>query len=327
MSRAVILPTPTSPFQLKYWLDMYERNVEPEVDMLYVHINGIYKPEELEAMLKLCEMHSAMVMFTDHQIEHGTAIDKILDTVTEEHVMLIEDDCFVFKGGFVNKMFTLLENGAFLVIGSKRGSCGNEILEASKTKYKLDYSGLGDSGCNFWPSYFFIATQALRDTDRHFHAKEFRAGVFCEELNHTFTETQYGDTFVNTSIQIMAKYPQQSIHYIPQHHASPDDSIWYNKKQGLFDGQAKYIHVGSLSSFNINQAQFANIPNQQEKREWERRVAFWTMFWEHSQAQLPPELGELSTRYKAKLDQMIAEMRLSISKVNQFKAIYRTLGL
>lgn len=327
MSRAVILPTPCNPFLLTYWLDMYLKNVADEVDTLYVHANANVRQDVYDYIREMFNIPNVVFMFTDHQIEHGIAIDKILDRVKEDYVMLIEDDCYTFKPGLVNKMFVLLENNQVDVVGSKRGSCGQEILDASKAKYDLDYSGFGDSGCNFWPAYFFIKTDDLRATDRHFHAKEWRAGTYISELDYTVKENQYGDTFVNTSIQIMAKFPQDRIKYIQQYHASPADDILSIRKQGLFDGKAKHTHIGSLSSFNARRDITPPVMNNQmEKKEWERRIAFWLKGWEVSQPVNNAMVG-YSNLYKQKLDELIETMGLSISRVRQFQNIYKKLGL
>ena len=162
MSRAVILPTPADPFLLTYWLDLFLKNVMDEIDTLYVHANRELDPRVLSYIEEMFKHPKIVFKHTNHQVEHGDAIDQILEVVKEDHVMLFEDDCYNFRQGFVNKMFTLLEGNFYDVIGSKRGSCGQEILDASKKKYGLDYSGLGDQGCNFWPSYFFIKTIELR---------------------------------------------------------------------------------------------------------------------------------------------------------------------
>lgn len=327
--RAVILPTPASFVHLAYWNKYYERFIEPSINTLYVHLNGEYSQAEIDLIFELFDKKNVVFKHTKKQVEHGDAIDMMLDLVTEEHVMLIEDDCFVFRDGFIDKMFSLLENDQYLLIGSKRGSCGQEILDASKKKYRLDYSGLGDSGCNFWPSYFFCSTDTIRETDRNFKAREFRAGFYSKELDHTFKETQYGDTFVNTSIQLMATTPQQAIHYIPQNHASPDDLIWHNKNMRLFNGNAKYIHVGSLSSFNYKRYKsHPEIIGDFNKKEWERRTSFYLTFWEdYSIEGLTEEQKMLYDLYHEKLLKMIDDMGLSATRIKKFQIIYSRLGL
>ena len=126
-NRAVILPTPGNPFLLTYWLDLYLKNIASEVNTLYVHVNTEIEPEVLDYIKEMFSIPNVVFMFTDHQIEHGNAIDEILNKVKEEYVMLIEDDCYTFKPGLVGKMFGFIENNIYDVIGSKRGSCGQEM--------------------------------------------------------------------------------------------------------------------------------------------------------------------------------------------------------
>jgi hypothetical protein len=327
MSRALILPTPANPFLLCYWIHLYKQFIKPEIDTLYVHVNQSLDENVKRYIDDLLNEDGIIYVYTDHQIEHGDAIDKILDLVTEKYVCLIEDDCLIFKSGAINQYFTELEQYNYEVVGSKRGSCGKEIWDASQDKYDLDYTGYGDTGCNFWPNLFFIETEALRQTDRNFKAKEWKAGTFIPELNYTIQQDTYGDTFVNTSIQILNKYPQHRILYIPQYHASPDDGIHYDQKTSVFDGNARYIHVGSLSSMNVNTyTKQQYLRNEYEKKEWERRVAFWRMFYQFSYP-FPTYMNDYANKYNEVLERMTADLELSAERICIFQSRYKKLGL
>lgn len=324
--RALLLPTPGNPFLLRYWLDFYEKNIKSEITTLYIHVNATLEPDVLTYIQNLLNKPGIKAIYKDHQIEHGDAINELLDVVTEKYCGLIEDDCFVMRPGFINQMFEHLESLEFDVVGSKRGSCTQEILIASAMKYNLDYSGYGDTGCNFWPSFFFTETEQLKNTDRNFKAKEWKAGTYIPELDYTIRNDSYGDTFVNTSIQILAKNNQERIRYIPQNHASPDDIEHYQKQRGIFNGLATHIHIGSLSSFNpFKKDAFPPLYRESEKIEWERRIAFFLRFIDT--AEPIDGLDIYKNAYRNKINEMIGEMELAISRIKKIQNIYGTIGL
>jgi hypothetical protein len=319
-----------------------------EIDMLYVHLNSPVEDEVVLYIANLCQHPKIKFMYTDHQIEHGDAIDFALEQVTQEFVMLIEDDCYIFKSGKVSALFELVESGRFDLIGSKRGSCHAEIMDASAMKYRLDYSGAGDTGCNFWPNLFFCRTHTLKDTDRNFKARAWSKGEAIPELNWVVqSDVIYGDTFVNTSIQLMAKYPQDRIHYIPQYHGSPDDQNHASENTHLWDGVASWVHVGSLSSgvggmlcdtvgrpmakrkdktVPANDILPNHCHNENEQREWERRCQWWLTFWETAK-DIPETMRDFHTQYYLAIYRIINQYQLSETRIKKRQKIYERLGL
>lgn len=355
MSRAAILPYPGDPFLLRYWLTLFARIWGSEVDTLYIHLNSTLEKEMVEyidslihqashvSQRKICFIHS------DHQIEHGDVIDMTLEDVEEDLVMLIEDDCYIFREGVINQCFTYLESGEYDVVGSKRGSCSQEILDASKEKYGLDYGGEGDQGCNFWPNLFFSSKKLLTETDRNFAARSWKKGEVVEPLGlKVEAEEVVGDTFVNTSIQIMATVPQERIKYIPQYHGSPLDLDDYSRRRNLWDGKAPWVHVGSLSSgvggalmdregrvltrrkidppkSESVLAGHCNTPA--EKKEWERRVQWWLTFWQSAAPTITSKEQEFYNLYGEAIQRIIDQYGLSEKSITQRQNAYRRLGL
>lgn len=338
-SRAVLLPTPGDPFLLKYWLENYDKYWRTEADHLYIHLNTPIEKEVVKYEIGLFEKYGVNYKYVDHQIEHGDAINELLDWVQEEYLMLVEDDAYIFTRGTVNACFSSLESGEYDLVGSKRGSCSFEILETAKQKWGLDYTGYGDQGCNFWPCYLFTKTETLKKTDRRFGARAWKRGELVEPLNHIIEneEVANGDTFVNTSLQLRAM--GLKILCIPQYHGSPDDLKHYESKENLWDGQSTWTHVGSLSSgvggvlvndfgvslarrkIDLERKEF-NLPNAGVD-EWARRLQWWKTFYDNSDDSIP----EFKEEYIKSIKRLQRKAGVNDKLIIKRQKIYRELGL
>lgn len=344
-SRAALLPYPCDPFLLHYWLGLFEKYWQGEVDKLYIHANSTAEPAVFDYIREMCARNPKIVLITaDHQIEHGAVINELLDIVEEEYIMLIEDDGFIFRHGIVDKCFSMLESGQVDIVGSKRGSCGMEILKRAKELWDLEYEGEGDQGCNFWPNFFFTRKQILLDTDRNFGARMWKAGEHIEALNYTVETDQAGDTFVNTSLQLRAK--GYKIATVPQYHAHPLDIEHYTNGKYLFDGNAPWTHIGSLSSGvggvlrddqdralirrTVEAPKGETIlpiewcKTDMEKGEWERRVQWWLTFYQKREIGKIEEFAEL---YIAAVERIITQYGLKRKNIYKRQRIFATLGL
>ena len=112
-SRAAILPFPGDPFLFRYWLNLFDTVWRSEVDHLYVYMNSPIEKPVVDYVQKLCGQHIDVTLFyTPTQIEHGECINRVLEFVTEENIMLIEDDGFIFCSFFCSfkKVFDILRS-------------------------------------------------------------------------------------------------------------------------------------------------------------------------------------------------------------------------
>lgn len=340
MSRAVLLPTPCDPFLIKYWLENFKKYYRDEVDKLYVHLNSTIEKEVIQYIQNLLDGDNKInYLYVDHQIEHGEAINQLLNMVTEDHVMLVEDDAYVFKSGIVNYAFKLIEENRYDCVGSKRGSCSIEIMNAAKNKWGLNYEGYGDQGCNFWPCYFFCKTETLKNTDRNFASRAWIKGEKVEALDYVIKdeEVAYSDTFVNTSLQLRAK--GLNFGYFNQYHGSPNDISDYENGRNLWDGVAYWTHVGSLSSgvggvlvndigvslarrkIDLEPKEF-NIPNAGVD-EWARRLQWWKTFYDNSDDKLP----EFKEEYIKAIRRLQVQAKVHDKLIIKRQLAYKELGL
>lgn len=348
-SRAAILPYPGDPFLLRYWLKLFNTVWGNEVDTLYIYLNSPIEAPVVDYIRSLCASNPKInLQYNNIQIEHGDAINRTLDIVKEEYVMLVEDDGFIFKPGIVDSCFKCLESGVYDIVGSKRGSCAMEILTAAQRKWGLSYEGEGDQGCNFWPCYFFSKKQTLIDTDRNFAARAWRKGEVIPGLDYQIMdEVSCGDTFVNTSLQLRSKYSPERILCVPQYHGSPEDLQHAAQGRYLFDGMAKWTHVGSLSSgvggilqdghgralarrlIDEDKGENTPLPNycnsEGEKHEWERRVQWWLTF---VQAAESDKISEFRILYDQAVNRLIEQYGLSRDNIRNRQKVYSLqLGL
>lgn len=350
MSRAVILPHPIDPFMLNYWLYGYKTIWQNEVDRLYIVANSPIQDDVVGYVLQIAKHPKITILYHPEQLEHGEAINRALNLVREEHVMLIEDDCYIFQPGQVDHAFSILENSDIKLIGSKRGSCHPEILQQAKRLWGLSYEGLGDQGCNFWPNLLWTSKANLLKTDRNFGAKAWNKGEVIKELGDYVVQNDiiYGDTFVWASLQLRNMVREQDIRYVPQYHGHPDDLKHYENRQFLWDGGAPWVHVGSLSSgvhgilkdaqnrplaYRIRRPQVINTTDakalattEMEKNEYARRIQWWLTFSEHYERH-PGTIGDFHALYKQAIERIIGEMQISIKDIRNRQKAYKSLGL
>lgn len=351
-SRAVILPFPGDPFLLNYWLSLFDKYWGEEIDKLYIYFNSTIEQGMVDYIQSLCASRPTIqLIYNPVQIEHGDAINKTLDLVTEDYVMLIEDDAFIFRSGMIDWCFTQVEEGGYDIVGSKRNSCSTEILKKAKQVFGIPYDGEGDQGPNFWPSFFFCKKDLLLKTNRYFGAKAWKKGEVIEVLDNHVVEDDViaSDTFVWASLQLHALVPERKILYVPQYHGHPDDLDHFitHYRHSMFGGEAPWCHIGSLSSGvggllrdgnnrplarrTVDQPEPKTVMPPQwcqsdfEKREFERRVQWWLTFYEYAKPN--EQIAEFYDLYGKACQQIIQQYKLDAHVIRQRQKIYKTLGL
>lgn len=278
MSRCILLPAIGDPMLVKMWIAQYLKCANSHVDNLYVIVNSAYPQEIRNYSEKLFKEIGAVVVGNYPNMKtHGVILRELFENSTEDLVMLIEDDCFLFNRNEIDKCFRGIEKEEYDLAGSPRGSCTMELWDAAKTKWGLDYSGARDVGPNFWPNCLFVKRTDLLRTDLYFGEKEFKAGEYIASVDYTMKETGYGDTLVWMSLQLRGLGLR--VKEIPQYHGSLQELSHYNKHQGLWDGYAPWTHTGSSSSAQslLMDKMIPEANTYEEKLELERRLAWWVL--------------------------------------------------
>jgi hypothetical protein len=339
MSRAVLLPTPGDPFLLQYWLNLYKHYWKNAIDGLYVYVNSSIPDDVVEFNGELLDAAGAKrVLWANTMIDHGRALEELLIHVDEDHLMIIEDDGFIFRSGKVDAAFQRLERSKYRIVASKRGSCSPNIMEMASEKWDLRYDGLGDQGCNFWPNFLFIDTALLKSIGGHFGASAWQAGEMIEGLEMRTGPFANGDTFVSASLRLRAALdkldhvaPDESlksdsyIWYEPQYHGNTDDMPDHDKGEGIWSPDCYWTHAGSLSTgitnlLDIERPLPKNLANtEQEKLELERRIMYWEIFWENAD---PKGIEKFHDNYGEAIMRIILAYGLNEGRIAQRKRAY-----
>jgi hypothetical protein len=278
MTRSAFLSSNGDVLLDDFCLTLWDRHWKDEVDTMYVAINNhaevplnvIY-----EFLRKWEQKPKIRLIFTPNGIGNGPPITQMLFNSKEESLLLIENDSFIFTPGIVAGWFQVVESGEKDIVGSPRYAAG-EIAQAAKVKYHLDYSGVGDKGFGWWPSFFVCKRADLLKTDLDFGSKEYVKDTYYKELHHAMIDTSYTDTFTWTSLQL--RWMGLKSYDIPQNHAYPFDFM-KGDHMTLWDKDPEYIHGGSLSSgWNGYLNKKSPVVNtEMEVYDLETRVAFWKL--------------------------------------------------
>lgn len=341
MTTAAFLPTPMDPYICLLWLEIARNTWLEEVDTLYVLLNGDTEKVVAEFLKrKFEEVPNAVVEYIPGMIQHGTSLALMTKKAKEDLVMFVEDDGFIFKKGLVKKYFEIIESGEYDVIGSGRTSSSMEIQRIVAKKCNVDLMVPGDAGVAFWPNFFFAKRVDLLKTDLDFNAKGWSKGDYIKELDWVVepdSDMARGDTFVWGSIQLRAL--GLKCLNIPQYHLHPEWEAEKANKVNVWDGQAGWLHAGSLSGslYGIltdsvgNPLAFRDLPlapreegwklpsyatSKQEKQEFEKRCAFYLLAWDRYRGE--PGLDGFAEPYRIAVERVIEQFELDRQSIQLF---------
>ncbi len=325
MTRACFLSAGGDVFIASLVLKLFRERWYSEIDKFYICYNnhaGVPLEVAQEFITKAVADPKVHLIYHPRGIGNGMPITEMTKIAQEDLVMLLEDDGFVFESGAVNDAFAIIEKDQADAVGSPRGSCGQEVWDASQKKYGLDYSGYGDVGPNYWPNFFFVKRTDLLRTDLNFASKTWVPGEYSRELDHRFDTVNHGDTFVWGCVQLRALGLR--FHSVPQYHASPNEIEQFERKEDKWAEGAKprWIHGGSLSAGwgGYLSGQIPDVSNDSAKQEIESRVAFWTICLGETKG-----YSSFSGTYANGIQNLIAKAELSSERINKKFNIYKQL--
>ena len=324
--RSVFVSSCSDPFLLMFVYKLFKERFYDEVDELMVNVNnhvGVPQNVVSEILSRLSQDKKVSIIYHPRGIGNGVPITEMTLISKADNIMLLEDDGFIFESGIVNQCFQNIESDLTDAVGSPRFSCGNEVAEASKIKYGLDYSAYGDQGPNFWPCFFFCKRKDLLKTDLNFASYTWQQGVYSKELNHTFKEINHGDTFVWVCVQLRALGLR--FHNIPQHHADvyeieskeKKEMNWHPSQQPF-----KWLHGGSLSAGwgGYLSGRIPDVSNDSAKQEMETRCALWTLCSDYIFG-----FDDFRDQYKKGIELLINNANLDRVRIKQKYSLYREL--
>lgn len=318
MTRAAIMSLGGDVFLADFCLSLWENVWQDEVDVIYACYNNHAEVplETSKEFLRKWESHPKIrIIYTPFGCGNGTPILQGLLNSKESVLLLLEDDSFIFTPHVVNEWFSYIEAKKADMVGSPRYAVG-EIADAAKKLHNLDYSGYGDKGFGYWPSFFLCKREDLLRTDWRFASDEYKKGEYIKELDHTMENTEYTDTFTFASLQL--RYMGLTCHTIPQNHTYPTD---FEKNGKMFcqeydNHEIKYLHGGSLSSGygGYLNKKLPMLTTDMEKKDMETRVAFWKLV-----SDMTPRLikgyDEFRKIYKSCIEALIINVKLDRDRI------------
>jgi hypothetical protein len=322
-NRCAMLSAGGDVFLSEMVLNFWKERWYDEIDTMYIGYNNHAEvPLDIayEFLRKWEKDPKVRIIYTPHGVGNGTPITQMLLNSKETNLLLLEDDSFVFTPGVVEGWFNLIETGVADIVGSPRYSVG-EVAENAKRKYDLDYSGMGDRGFGWWPSFFLCKRYDLLKTDLDFGSKKYPKGEYFKEVDHTFVEDSYTDTFTWASLQL--RYMNLRSHDIAQNHAHPFDWEYQHTKQVMFaNGNPEYIHGGSLSSGwgGYLNKKLPPVTNEMELKDIETRVAFWTIAKDMTSG-----YSGFRNEYHQAIRALISNAKLDKQRINDKYNLYRQL--
>jgi hypothetical protein len=342
MTRAVLVPFAGDPFILCRWLSLYKNVWQGEISTLYPAINppGHIPKKVIDLCMKMVreapKTHVIDTFPASYRYQHGDSVTELLKHCKEDTVALLEGDAYVFKPGKMEKCFLKIERGETDIVGGPRGCCNQSMMTREADVFGLHSRPFLVPRPNWWPCYFFISRENLLKTDLNFNAKTWNIGERIEELDmEATTELLCGDTFVWASIQLRAMGLRDEIEN--QYHSYPHDLQLRASKEHLWDGNCKWVHIGSLSStpdyfkdeetFRKNTEVYTKnhlskcISTQQE---FVRRISWIKMIVETTPIDITG-IEEDIERYKRNLDIQPKIMGLSDASIQTHMSMYKEL--
>ncbi len=234
-SRCALIPSRGDPITFRLVMYFYEKIWHDEVDKLYINVNSQIDPVVVDFMRKYCTKFPNVVFtHSTNALDHGGSITKMFHESTEDNIVLMEDDSFVYGHGMVDKYFQMIEANAVDACGSLRGCCSGEITDRGKLYFELWDEKFAGGELWFWPCFFFCKRSDLLKTDLNFCGKGWKPGEYIAPLQWTTPMEVCGDTMVYMSMQLRAL--KLRFHDFPNPYlvGSPD---------------YQWTHTNSLSSF------------------------------------------------------------------------------
>lgn|SRR3990167_148257 len=304
---------------------LFKERFYDEVDKLWIcYNNHAQVPQDAvsEYLSLVTKDPKVRLIYHPVGVGNGRPITEMVLISQEDYICLMEDDFFVFNSGALDRNFKLIEENKTDIVGSVRYTVG-EVAEAAQKKYNLDYSGYGDKGMGWWPTGFFIKRKDLLRTDLDFGSKKYARGEYFKELDYTFKEDNYTDTFTWASLQLR-HLGLKSID-IPHHHADPyeiqnkeaGDMNWHFTQQP-FD----WIHGGSLSAGwnGYLSGKLPDVSHDAAKQEMESRCAFWMIVIDEVSG-----FTEFRKQYREGIAHLIETTQLDFDRIDKKIQIYKEL--
>lgn len=249
-----------------------------------------------------------------HQWTH---FRRIVPQLTEENIMLLDNDFFLYKQGLIKKAFDQLNSGKKVVsMFDGSGGMGEVLWERFPYLKEKGYRRLS-------PPCMFIKRELLLDVN--FDPMNYEPGTFIPELNYTTKEGDWLDAFGEAMVKVLSKVNEDEVEFIPNDFSSlflyEDGSINIDKREEYDCG---YYHLRNSSwGFSIvNERKGGTFPDSAYQQRFKImpisegiRLLAWAWV-----------LGESNEEFKNGIMEVVKDFKVSEEKwfdyLTQFKEFH-----
>ncbi len=245
---AVMCAIHNDPYQILYYKELFKKYWGNEVGGLYALISGDNYLNSAKFNVETLKEVAEYVDYVPDLNDHGTTLNRLYKQVPKdkEVVMIMDSDEWIYKPGLITDFLSSFDEGTDIV-----GDWCDSGSEKLKDKAHEIYGR-----CRLNPMIVLIRKKLLdKIPDRHFGAKNWKAGEKISVLNDWVSETdECTDTFGYVGLQLLKLTDNLRLISICQ--------------DGLF-------HAASLSSWMITYSQ--REPIYEPDQHFEDRLSWW--YW------------------------------------------------
>lgn len=264
-NRTVVVGTNAYHYLMAYWLHLFEKNWQDEVDHVYFAVSTPIHASVWEKTKEMLESNSKITVFNTG-LGWPESVEHIIRATNTESLGIFHDDLFVFKKGIIDKFFSIVENEGKVVVPIHDNFSKPELVkELMQKKYgsqlPLVEEGTDRTGYSFYNNFFFAPMELVKKTSINLKAYNIPLGSENRYLDWTFLTTDVtADTdflFCLELLEAGAKFyspiEQDMKKYINiENNPLVTLSEMRRKKEGLYDDidylhfQTFAYHVGGL---------------------------------------------------------------------------------
>jgi len=188
-----------------------------EVDKIYIVDQDWHFTDKDKADLKELT-NDFEIMESVNQGHHWVQFHDLLPRVKEENVMIMDNDMFIYKKGFIDSKFKLIEEEGYELVSMFDGSGGMRGLIWDKFPQlkEKEYIRIG-------PYLSLIKRKYLDGLD--FAPKYYEEGTYIPEIDYKTVKGDWLDSFGEATIKILAQKPKMtfieddrtSLFFFPDH--------------------------------------------------------------------------------------------------------------
>ena len=310
MSRAAVLVGGPDPFLDAEWLRNFA-TWRHTVDALYVIICGQYDSELRDYVAARVEAVGGHLTEFAPALDHGVAIGRVMAHVTQDLVMLCEEDAFVREPAAIHEAFGRIERGEVDVVACPRSTGTPGVIAFGNDRFGQLVAVTGEAGPIFWPCFLFAKRADLERTDRNYSVWGVPPGSVV--MGQRFDAEQAMDTFGWASLQLR------------ENGARVHTAANYRADRAKMDewGLSPWFHVGSMSTgYGMyicgpgahKLGLWASLRGS-DLNDWAKRVAFWEILAERA-----PDMPERRAEYAESVAELARETAMSRGDIDDWKA-------